>query len=876
MPLLSSRRKPLFSGVRGRLLSFNLLVVSLTLVIGIIAVFGFNNAGRLLTDMQESTLSEMNSGMEVGVKTAKVATVAVSLTQVIGAMEYQSESDLLKNSLQGLRDSLAKMAAAPLAQQQPQLINRIHQRSDELQESVRRLLDLTRTRHLERHDLLGVIYQAQSQLELLAKEEAAGWPTALEQTLFANMLEMTLTIPASPDVLTQLSLLRQRWQQMIPQADPARQRTLRELCNALQPVDELNQKLQNSDLAIAYHTFRIKALVNLLDQDINQYVQLVVHSASTRAERTHSELQTSTFTIEIFGLLAVVITALAGNYIYDNLGVLVTAIADAMTRLTKGERTVKVPALNRQDELGDLARAFNVFANNAASLARVTKLFKEKSIQLETTFLSIRDGFALFDADGALVVCNPQYASLLQMEPIVHGCHFRELLQRLQEHGAQRSDGKPLSPDHLWRADDSVLTLELQLAGERYVELRLNRLTNQSIASMVLDRTDRKTLEAELIHSQKMKAVGHLTGGIAHDFNNLLAVILGNLELLQTDELEERTRQRIERAYKAAERGAQLTQRLLAFSRKQALRPRALDLAGLVTNLRELMEHSLPATLRLELDIQPGLRAAWMDANQLENSLLNLVVNARDAMDGRSGTIRLRLFNQRVERTSGRVQEMVTVEVIDQGCGMTPEVLQRVFEPFFTTKAAGKGSGLGLSMVYGFVRQSGGRVQIDSEPLRGSCVRLQLPCAEAEPMALPATAAPTPVWSENEMPLVVVLEDQADVRQTLCEYLHSMGCLTMDTDCGKQALVWVKTIPEVKLLISDIVLPGQASGIEVVQQAQQLNADLKLLLVSGHDFSEQVTTLSWPLLTKPYTRADLVAQLTRLWQENQPKIDVTG
>ncbi len=872
----SFHRKPLFSGVRGRLLSFNLLVVSLTLAIGIIAVFGFNNAGRLLTDMQESTLSEMSSGMEVGVKTAKVATVAVSLTQVIGAMEYQSESDLLKNSLQGLRDSLTKMAAAPLAQQQPQLINRIHKRSDELQESVRRLLDLTRTRHLERHDLLGVIYQAQSQLELLSKENAVGWTTALEQSLFANMLEMTLTIPASPDVLKQLSLLRQRWQQGIDQADPERRSTLRELCNTLQPVDELNQKLQNSDLAIAYHTFRIKALVNLLDEDINQYVQLVVNSASSRAERTHSELQTSTFTIEIFGLLAVVITALAGNYIYDNLGVLVSAIADAMTRLTKGERTVRVPALHRQDELGDLARAFNVFANNAASLARVTKLFKEKSIQLETTFLSIRDGFALFDAEGALVVCNPQYASLLQMEQIVHGCHFRELLQRLQEHGAQRSDGKPLSPDHLWRDDDSVLTLELQLDGERYVELRLNRLTNKSIASMVLDRTDRKVLEAELIHSQKMKAVGHLTGGIAHDFNNLLAVILGNLELLQTDELEERTRQRIERAYKAAERGAQLTQRLLAFSRKQALRPRAIDLAELVTNLRELMEHSLPATLRLELDIQPDLRAAWMDANQLENSLLNLVVNARDAMEGRSGTIRIRLFNQRVERTSGRIQDMVTVEVIDQGCGMTAEVLRRVFEPFFTTKAAGKGSGLGLSMVYGFVRQSGGRVQIDSEPQRGSCVRLQLPCAEAEPIALTTAVMPTPVWSENEMPLVVVLEDQTDVRQTLCEYLHSIGCLTMDTDCGNQALTWVKTIPDVKLLISDIVLPGQASGIEIVQQAQQLNADLKLLLVSGHDFSEQVAKLNWPLLTKPYTRADLVTQLTHLWQKNHSKIDVTG
>jgi signal transduction histidine kinase len=163
MSLSVARRYPFFSGVKGRLLLFNVLVVALTLATGIIAVFGFNNAGKLLTEMQESTLMEMNSGMAVGVNTAKVATVAVSLTQVIGALEYQSESGQLKNALQSLQNSLAKMAAAPLAQKQPQLIDRIHQRSNELQDSVRRLLDLTRQRHLERHDLLGIIYQAQSQ-----------------------------------------------------------------------------------------------------------------------------------------------------------------------------------------------------------------------------------------------------------------------------------------------------------------------------------------------------------------------------------------------------------------------------------------------------------------------------------------------------------------------------------------------------------------------------------------------------------------------------------------------------------------------------------------------------------------------------------------
>ncbi len=757
------------------------------------------------------------------------------------------------------------MAEAPIASKQPELIQRIHHRSEELQQSVQKLLTLTRQRHLERHTLLSMVYQAQSELDLLAQQQDAGWPQPHDQTLLRNMLAMTLTIPASPDVLNELADMQESWQKQIPIASTPRQPILRRLSLILEPLRQLNEQLQNSDLAIAYHTFRIKALVNLLDQDINHYVQLVVDSAATRAERTHNELETSTYTIEIFALLAIIITALAGNYIYDNLGVHLTAIADAMTRLTKGERTVRVPALNRQDELGDLARAFNVFANNAASLQRVTKLFKEKSIQLEATFLSIRDGFALFDAEGSLVVCNPQYSELLQVDNIVAGCHFRDLLEQLVQQGAQRIDGKPLFATQL--SQEQILTLELQLPGGRFVELRLNQLPNQGIASMVLDRTDRKTLEAELIHSQKMKAVGHLTGGIAHDFNNLLAVILGNLELLQTDELEDRTRQRIERAYKAAERGAQLTQRLLAFSRKQALRPRAIDLGLLVTNLRELMEHSLPASLRLELEIAPDLRPAWMDANQLENSLLNLVVNARDAMEGRAGAIRLRLFNQRVQRTSGRVQDMVSIEVIDQGCGMTPEILQRVFEPFFTTKAAGKGSGLGLSMVYGFVRQSGGRVQIETEPDRSTLIRLQLPCAEALPTTEKEITETASFAEEGEMPLIVVLEDQADVRQTLCEYLHSMGCLTMDTDSGEQALDWVRTIPDVALLISDVVLPGQASGIDVVTQAEQLKPDIKVLLVSGHDFSDQVSEMRFPLLMKPYTRTELLAKCNCLFKK---------
>ncbi len=239
---------------------------------------------------------------------------------------------------------------------------------------------------------------------------------------------------------------------------------------------------------------------------------------------------------------------------------------------------------------------------------------------------------------------------------------------------------------------------------------------------MEIDRIKRQELEEALLHSQKMKAVGQLTGGLAHDFNNLLAVIIGSLELVEPDA---RDAPRLSRALKAAERGALLTQRLLAFSRKQALHPQAVAMAPLLENLSELMRHSLPATLSLEIEAQSPAWPAWIDVGQLENALINLVMNARDAMAARR-VIQNTHLESAGHRSSGQRQDMVALEVIDHGSGMSQAVKARVFEPFFTTKATGSGSGLGLSMVYGFVRQSGGRVALESAPGQGTTVRLQL------------------------------------------------------------------------------------------------------------------------------------------------------
>jgi signal transduction histidine kinase/HAMP domain-containing protein/ActR/RegA family two-component response regulator len=867
----SPPRPRLLAGARGRLLMFNLLVVAVTLMVSGVAIIGFNHAGKIQELAQAQTLSEMTGSMALARDTANVATSAVRLSQVVGALEYQSESARLKQTQLALQTSLAGLADAPLAKSEPQLVSRIISHSTTLEQSVSRLLTNGHARHLQRNILLSGLYQAQSTLyhinSIMFRQKTNSPPLALRSEI-DRLLTIAIQTPSPKAAVTQLNHVMQFW--MPVQNDPLLQDKMRLFVDTQQSLMPLAQQLENSDLAITYYTYQIKALVEMLNDDINLYVRKVADESELRTAKTHQELNSIIIFIGAFALLALVITGFAGMYIYRNLGSHLTAIASAMTRLAKGERDVSVPALQRRDELGDLARAFSVFARNTASLEHTSKLLKEKSTQLETTFHAMRDGFALFDSTGHLVVWNPQYPLLLGLgEHHLHrGQHYRELLQRVSH------------PQHTWLGDhswdDTLANLtselpkpqEVRLNDGRVIELRFSPVPDRGMVNVVLERTERKALEEALVHSQKMKAVGQLTGGLAHDFNNLLAVIIGSLELITTQTRDPQTDQRVSRALKAAGRGAQLTQRLLAFSRKQALHPRAVQVGSLVENLHELLRHSLPASQTLTIEVQQPGWTAWIDANQLENALMNLVVNARDALEGEAGEIKIRIYNQRVERTGGKKQDMVAVEVIDHGCGMSAEVKAQVFEPFFTTKSVGTGSGLGLSMVYGFIRQSGGRVQIESAPGQGTLVRLQLPRTPAQ--------TPTPVIDEpveetdNGDQLVLVLEDEEDVRQTLCEHLHQLGYLTLESADGESALALLRQTPDIAMLISDLMLPGSLSGADVIRQARIINPGLATLLVSGQDIRQQrdETLASVEQLSKPYNQRQLAQAIRRAWQRN--------
>lgn len=849
------RHNPFFASARGRLLFFNLLVMAVTLMVCGVAVLGFRHASQIQEQVQQQTLDDMTGSMNLARDTANVATAAVRLSQVVGALEYKSEAERLKATQMALQNSLEQLARAPLAQLEPQLVERITWRSNELEQSVTQMLERGQRRHLERNALLSSLYQNQSYLRHLQEINQrdgidTGDPRLLDE--MDRLLAAAIRTPSPRPTIQQLTDIRTRLPERTDNV--VVNGILQDFNSELANLGPLAAQLDESDLAISWFMFHIKALVAILNTDINQYVAQVAQASEQRTAQSHREMRSIIIFISMFALLALVITGFAGWYIYRNLGSNLTAISRAMTRLARGEQDVSVPALQRRDELGELARAFNVFARNTASLEHTSKLLKEKSTQLETTFHAMRDGFALFDSRGCLVVWNPQYPLLLGLSAgaLQRGQHYQSLLRQVSE-----------LPDHVQEnlARPMPKPQELRLADNRTIELRFSPVPGRGMVNVVLDRTERKGLEEALLHSQKMKAVGQLTGGLAHDFNNLLAVIIGSLELVSPQSPDA---PRISRALKAAERGATLTQRLLAFSRKQSLHPHAVDMQPLLENLSELMRHSLPATLTLEIEAQQPAWPAWIDVGQLENAIINLVMNARDAMEGQKGVIKIRSWNQRVTRSDGRKQDMVVLEVIDRGSGMTQEVKARVFEPFFTTKQTGSGSGLGLSMVYGFVRQSGGRVAIESAPGQGTTVRLQLPRALVQ-VASPVELAPAQETDRTDK-LILVLEDEADVRQTLCEQLHELGYLTLEAECGEEALALLAASEDIGMLISDLMLPGQMSGAEVINFARAHYPHLPLLLMSGQDLrpAHNPALPDVELLRKPFTRVQLAQALRRI------------
>jgi PAS domain S-box-containing protein len=393
----------------------------------------------------------------------------------------------------------------------------------------------------------------------------------------------------------------------------------------------------------------------------------------------------------------------------------------------------------------------------------------------------------------------------------------------------------------------------------------------------VRDITDRVRAEERLHEAQRMEAIGQLTGGVAHDFNNLLQVIRGNLELLQrTVEGDARGEQRLKNALYGAERAAQLTRQLLAFARRQPLEPKVVNLSRLVSDMADLLRRTLGEAIEVETVVAGGLWNTIADPAQVESALLNLALNARDAMPG-GGRLTVEITNTVLDEAYAREArevspgQYVMLAVTDTGEGMSEEVRARVFEPFFTTKSDGKGTGLGLSMVYGFVKQSSGHIQIYSEHGQGTTVKIYLPRSRQP------EAVPTPPPSESAAGsgrTVLVVEDDDAVRDAAVAMLHELGYRHLEAADAQSALALVEGGAHVDLVFTDVVMPGPLRTRDFAQALKALRPELPILFTSGYTDNAIIhqgrLDEGVHLISKPYAKAELARRVAQLLPADAP------
>jgi signal transduction histidine kinase/HAMP domain-containing protein len=568
--------------------------------------------------------------------------------------------------------------------------------------------------------------------------------------------------------------------------------------------------------------------------------------------------------------LVLVLTSLgARRFIHRPLGQLV----NAANQWRLGDYARRVDIADKS-EIAQVAGAFNTMADalehREHELSEAKEKAEEAAARITMIFESTTDSVAIIDRDWRISYLNgPAWAqvaegrgligmTLLEAFPVAAEL---EILSQLRE---AMSEQRPAFVE--------------VLCARRNIWYAINVFpSSQGLAIFFRDITEhkhaleaRRLIEEQLHQSQKMESVGQLTGGVAHDFNNLLAVVSGNLELIEDAADNGRVRELAAAGLRAAGRGAKLTAQLLAFSRQQKLNPKLVCANQLISEFQELIRQAVGGSCEVKLLTDRPLWLCHVDSSLLETALLNLALNGRDAMPN-GGVLEIETRNVVLDERAAAgclPGSYVRLSVTDSGCGMPPEVRDRVFEPFFTTKEVGKGTGLGLSMVYGFVRQSGGHVAVESAPGVGTTVALYLPKAtqkpDAEVEAIQTQAIPP--GSER----ILVVEDNEDLLEVTTAMLTTFGYRVLCARNGAEAIQMLESGQEFELLFSDVVMPNGMNGVELAREARRLSKGVKILLTSGYagDVLERHQAVDeFPTMEKPFRLTDLARRLRSILHE---------
>ena len=838
MTATSERREIRVLGrVRTRLLAAFLLLLGATVLLTAMGWVGLRRMQGALAGVEEDLLPRISHALELSERAAQLASTAPKL----GDSLSHSELDAHRHSVEALLAQIGQ-GSRDLREPTPQLQHVI----DRLQESVHQhlpaLIELSRQKlrlqaqlasELVRLDRLGqALHAARPDARAVDPRISSLWSTLV---LGAAVRDPATIGRLEADAEALLISARRRAALATLPADQSLE--LVALTEGADSVLACRQGLINLDAQIDYLVTLTRANADDLGEETSRYVAQLRLAAADRSERVRAAARTGEVLMLALTGLCVLIGLGAARYVRRLVGEIET-ITHVMSRLALGDTAQATPATTRPDELGELARSFEVFRDNLLAKQQLVRDLHAQRELLEAVHDNLTDGLAVFDSDGRLLLWNARLVEMLGRQGVTPsaGSTPASLLDAFPAdttwsgRDRQRHQGLDQLPPLAWVQADH---LELQGADGQVLDLRSCPMPGGGTVTLVTDLSARRAIESQLQQAQKLEVLGQLTGGVAHDFNNYLGTILGNLALLEATVNEDgRARVQWQRVRRAATSAAGLTRRLLAFARRQPLEAEDVPLDEMVEEMRDLIEYSASEAVTLELDLAAGAPPVHVDRGQLENALLNLVMNSAAAMpQGGTLTVATRLLAAQ----AGAAAETAHVElsVTDTGIGMTEAQAAKAFEPFFSTRPIGEGSGLGLSIVYGFVRQSGGTIALQSQPGQGTRVALRFPVASAQ-RRQPALA-PAPMAALEPLPgrVVLLVEDDEPFRATLADQLRQLEVCVHAVPSAEAAVDALAGGLGVHGMVSDVRLGQGASGIALARTVRARWPALPVLLMSG-------------------------------------------
>jgi len=817
--------------VRIRLSAAIAVLFGLILLVSLIGMRVLNRTEQWMNVLHQDTLAEVSDALDLSRQAADLATSAPFLYALFPPFQLEQEA-------QGVLDNLARIEAhaggdpaleLPLAR----LRTAINDLTTALLPQTARKADLTAIdRDMQR---LNDRTRRQSSDPSLALAEREVWADL--QQLTASAIGAVRT-----EALIELGEFNRRYQSARTRVEarllPAHRATFADIQTALIRGDSLFV-LKHREIAARLDAENALFRIRQEAERISTYAEDTVASAEARLSQARAEtsdnlgLAKKSFLALTLASLFVAITSSAyvSRYVTRNL----RRIADAMRRLAAGDHRSDLPqARVAEDEIGQLFSAFQVFRENARKLDRRTSEIRRQNALFSRVFRNIKDGVAISAVSGGIEAENDNLRALLRLPPPEPGplVEMQALIDRsafTRQASAKERGGFEEYID----------------PSGHVLELRHSPLPDGGTVWLLSETTERKRIDERLEEIRRVETLGKVTGEVAHDFGNILSSISGNLHLLETAD-EDQSRHFRTRIGSAVDLGVSLTERLLAFARKQHLEPQVTDVGLLMSGMADLLEIALPETVSLHFELPGSPVVALVDPGQLESAVLNICVNAGQAICG-AGTIRVEVGQ--AEGGGARLS------IRDTGCGMPPDVLRRATEPFFSQRKDGNGTGLGLSMVHGFVHQSGGQLLLTSRtsaPDRGTTISLRFP-----PLARRA-AAPDAAYSARS---ALVIDDDPTALSAAASALESLGYSVSRAAGFAAGCTQLKQHPGLDLVLSDLNLDDGASGWEILQTAQKLHPTCHLLLMSTRRIDHPPGTLGpdarLSVLTKPITAAGL-------------------